>query len=383
MRLWLVILIAVLLVGGIFISTGEIAVSSGTYTRDSDNPIITDATGETQLLVVDGVYHLFYNGYPSIAGCSVGHATASDPLGVFTPESNNVIRVGGHGGMGILMDPATHEPILKSETELGIGGLGHTPKYWMFFSNEPGIFIATNADLYGAWSYRTTYNPVLEVTPGAWDSHRIGYNGIVVIEEDGIFKMLYHADSGDGKHEIGLATSTNLRDWVKYEGNPVMANTIDDPDWRCKPQDIWKEGDEYCMVYVGLGDGTKERLFKAYSIDLIDWTRDGVVLAEPIGSEFSISDFGIYKTATKEIIFYEAGGHGVPYGVYRMWRDLVPPDPPPPDPSPVDYQVWDYYVTSMSWTTLAGLEAQLDTLGYEGWELVAIIEQVFIFKRLN
>ena len=343
------------------------------YIRDPNNPILLNVGGEVEILKEGDTYHLFYSGHPTTSDYDTMHATSDSIDGVFIPDPANPVFdvVGGHGGLSILMNPATHQPVMRSLADLGLGD-DTTQLYWLFHAYSiHKIQVATNTSLYGEWTW---FSPVLVASADGWDSYKMGHNGIVVIAEGDAFKMLYMADNRSGQYMMGLATSSNLIDWDKSPLNPIIEST---PwSWRIKVNDLWKDEAGYILVYTGDVDGV-ESLGKAYSTDLINWTMEETPSLSPVGLERSTSDFAIFREGGKEYVFYESGGKPERIiGVSRAWRLI---DEPPAEPFIPAVQ-WSYLVREF--TDISTLEVELNTLGAQGWELIGIVQgDIFIFKR--
>jgi predicted GH43/DUF377 family glycosyl hydrolase len=118
-------------------------------------------------------------------------------------------------------------------------------------------------------------NPILEPVNDTWESQDV--SSPVVWIEDNAWYMLYEGRETDGQQgSMGLATSIDGIVWNKYIGNPVMLpgepGSWDDVG--VIPDDIIKRNNMYYMFYHGLdsvfdtSDGGM-----AYSTDLINWTK--------------------------------------------------------------------------------------------------------------
>ncbi len=113
------------------------------------------------------------------------------------------------------------------------------------------VHLATSPD---GIRYSPSAEPVL--TPGpaqAWDSQSVTTPRI--FEEDGVYNMIYAGshDSVDEPRNFGLATSTDLRHWTKFTGNPIFSVGAEGAwDGGC----IWfgtteKIGGKYYIWYEG------------------------------------------------------------------------------------------------------------------------------------
>lgn len=117
-----------------------------------------------------------------------------------------------------LTNYATH---YEQPSVLKVGGT-----YEMWFSgavdNVSGIFTSTSFDGV-AWSVRSA--PVL--TPGAngtWDSSAV-YSPDVIW--NGSMYLMYYTGTGNGPdlfRQVGLATSSDMVHWQKYQDNPVIGH---------------------------------------------------------------------------------------------------------------------------------------------------------------
>jgi predicted GH43/DUF377 family glycosyl hydrolase len=128
---------------------------------------------------------------------------------------------------------------------------------YMFYLtyNEDGgydVRLATSED--GVHFERYGREPILpRPEEGAWDWFSIVTTRIFL--EDGIYNMIYAGDAErvDEPRGFGLATSTDLVQWEKFEGNPIFLPG-NEGEWDSEA--IWcpwvmKRDDEYWMWYCG------------------------------------------------------------------------------------------------------------------------------------
>jgi beta-xylosidase len=113
---------------------------------------------------------------------------------------------------------------------------------------------------------------VHEPDVGAWEKQCIYQPWLV--EHQGMFYNFYNAKQTDGgyRERMGLATSTNLLDWKRYENNPVLDNRPGSYDEKfCADGKVFRDGDHWVMVYFGVGKGGAH-IMAAFSRDLMHWT---------------------------------------------------------------------------------------------------------------
>ena len=175
------------------------------WTPHPDNPIYDEHWIEDMMVVEkDGVFYLFAEG-------------EGDASTLFTsPDGIQWTRVGP-----LDVRKANGEPI-----EPGPYG---TPTAWfedgvwcLFYERyDKGIWLATSKDM-KVWT-NVSDEPVLSPGPDSYDGAMIALNQIV--KHNGRYYAYYHG-RGDAapfdKWCSGVATSDDLRNWVKYPNNPLQ-----------------------------------------------------------------------------------------------------------------------------------------------------------------
>ena len=131
-----------------------------------------------------------------------------------------------------------------------------------------------------------------------------------IVEHDGTFYMFYNAKTVDSPwiEQIGLATSTNLKNWKRHPANPLIRvgqkGSFDDTF--CSDPCVLRAGDMWVMFFYTLSsaDG-KARDSVAFSRDLIHWEKSGEILVEP-GHPGAIDSRYAHKPAVffKDGVFY-------------------------------------------------------------------------------
>jgi predicted GH43/DUF377 family glycosyl hydrolase len=174
------------------------------------------------------------------------------------------------------------------------------------------------------WVKDSAANPVFRRGPDtAWDGHWIESPAVIVHNDT--YLMYYsgiHYEVDDFRGRIGLAISTDARNWMRYEGNPVIdlgpAGSFDD-QYAATPAVIWRNG-QYEMWYSGLSYNDLRdthfdtvRIGYATSADGRHWQK---YAGNPVLSTFSPP----YRPHTDssgpwapDVVFDGAG--------YRMWYE--------------------------------------------------------------
>ena len=110
---------------------------------------------------------------------------------------------------------------------------------------------------------------VHEPDRGEWEKDCIYQPWLV--EHEGRYYNFYNAANG-GVEQMGLATSTDLLNWTRYTGNPVLRNRPGGYDERfCSDGKVFRDGDHWVMFYFGVGRGGAH-IMAAFSRDLLHWT---------------------------------------------------------------------------------------------------------------
>ncbi len=128
---------------------------------------------------------------------------------------------------------------------------------------------------------------------GAWEKSCIYQPWLV--ENDGRFYNFYNA-AQEGTEQTGLALSSDLLHWTRYDANPVIPVRPGgyDENFASDPK-VFRDGDHWTMFYFGVGRG-HAHIMIAFSRDLLHWTAH----PKPL---------------------YEAGGH--PGGLDRQYAHKI------------------------------------------------------------
>ena len=156
----------------------------------------------------------------------------------------------------------------------------------------------------------------------AWE--RGGLYKSSIVEQDGVFYMFYNAkdQAEDWTEQIGVACSRDLIHWVRGAENPVLKVTPGawDETFNADPY-VVQDGQQWLMFYYGLGGAGTDGICHAQeglavSGDLVHWEKapDPILAA---GRPGSIDCGHVHKPS----VFYE---NGVLYHFYcatRPWQD--------------------------------------------------------------
>jgi predicted GH43/DUF377 family glycosyl hydrolase len=120
---------------------------------------------------------------------------------------------------------------------------------------------------------RYSDNPIIRYDPNiSWKRSHV--SSPFVISENGIFKMWYAAHSGNN-WAVAYATSTDGKQWIDYQTNPVLQPNFDEIENNIHtPRVIKKEDGQYLMYYTTSPDDVSRwKINIAESSDGINWTK--------------------------------------------------------------------------------------------------------------
>lgn len=187
---------------------------------------------------------------------------------------------------------------------------------------KPQVGLAWSDDLL-TWE-KDSRNPIFGYTGITGDFDKEGTTGPYIHYENGVYYLYYigldEYGYEKGTKKLGLATSTDLYNWTRYSGNPIISpNGV---GW--SGSQIWhihlvKEKEKYYMFFNASGFpvnefGTpRERIGLATSTDLYNWTVDRATPLIDVGASEEwdsdqVFDPSIYKVNNIWYMAY-AGAH--------------------------------------------------------------------------
>lgn len=225
-----------------------------------------DAGGRMVICVLfDGsVYHMYFLGADAQAqNVDIGHATSPDGLPPWTMDPWNPVLT--HGAPGEWDDEGLQQAACLYD--------GFTFHMW-YSAFHGGIERGGYAwSVNGTdWTKDHVNNPVLDVTPGSWDSGGVRPTAVVLVDQT--YKVWYAGYQVSGQEDIGLAESTDGIHWTKWPEPVLRGDSTPDAwdEWVHNPSVILDRS-IYHMWYPGHRQGEPLKVGYAYSGDGVHWSR--------------------------------------------------------------------------------------------------------------
>jgi predicted GH43/DUF377 family glycosyl hydrolase len=253
--------------------------------KDSSGVVLY--TGETDINILAGILTQV-----NLTLVPTGHGTGSIYIFVHWGVSNTWIDFSGN-------------PILVSQNSIydyyGVSQsavIKDSNLYKMWYLGDAGSArgYVLYAESFDGINWNFPYSePVLSPgLPGSWDSWTVHPGA--VIKDGGIYKMFYTGWSDTYGHwHVGLATSTDGINWIKYP-NPVLSGNNN--EYQVGATSVIKINDTYYMYYTG---GVYQQVWwisLATSTDGINWTKYS---GNPIlTSNYSWEGYGVYHPSVIE-----------------------------------------------------------------------------------
>lgn len=199
-------------------------------------------TNDPNVLKIGDMYHLWYSGFDG-EHLRIGLATSTDGINWTKYADNPVLDLGVPVSWD---DYQVYNPCVLKVSD----------KYYMWYAGATvedkrwhvKIGLAISED--GKKWIKYADNPVVSYDE-PWEIHSVFGPSVMCMHKEKKFFMWYAG--GDTPRGIGLATSEDGKNWIKYDNNPVLEGkrgTWEDigMDRPC----VIKIGDKYYMYYTGL-----------------------------------------------------------------------------------------------------------------------------------
>jgi hypothetical protein len=198
----------------------------------------------------DGLHYLYLNGTDwtseSLEGggkTRPGLATSRNLKDWEVDPRSPVLPLGPAGSWDstlMMISAATRSP----DGKFAVTYMGFDGKHWA------GVGLATADHPAGPFTKHPN-NPVLRT--GNWE--RVIHEHTLLREGNRYILLYTGFDVGGGGDRGGLATSTDLINWVKYEGNPVFLpdGTEKFDSIHLRPRSLFRHKDYYYLFYEGVG----------------------------------------------------------------------------------------------------------------------------------
>jgi hypothetical protein len=251
------------------------------------------------VIVVDGTYHLYFNGQDEGASFpnayDIGHATSSDGVSWVMDPANPVLTRGAEGEW-------------DDDSLWGAGLIHDASGFRLWYQGGDGevyaVGYATSPD--GSTWTKYAENPIMDPGPsGSFDDGAVMPSTVMV--RDGLYQMWYtssrdYGSLGEWDWRIGYAESDDGLSWTR-RSEPVLES----PGDLVSPS-VYFDGMGYHMWYESLSTSGKADIYVAVSPDGINWT---TYWANPVlGSSGNQYEF-------PNVLL------NVDTGVYEMWyRDI-------------------------------------------------------------
>ncbi len=247
------------------------------FTPYTENPVFQGSGTDTWdryirergfILVEDGIYKMWYTGYKEDSEPKyLGYATSDDGISwrrysdepIFNERWTEDMFVFREGGTYYMYAEGTHDIAhllissdgirWEDQGDLVILDTGGDPipgpygtpvvwiedgKWYLFYErNDLGIWLATSEDKI-KWT-NVKDDPVIEMGPGPYDAAAVAANQVV--RHEGRYYLYYHGSSDPDwaepdAHAVwtsNVAMSTDLVNWEKYPGNPIVEGDHSSP----------------------------------------------------------------------------------------------------------------------------------------------------------
>ncbi len=215
------------------------------------------------VILVDGVYHLYFNGRDEGASFpnayDIGHATSSEGVSWVMDPANPVLTRGAEGEW-------------DDDSMWGAGVIHDASGFRLWYQGGDGAIYAAGYATSPDGSTWTKYadNPIMDAgPPGSFDDGGVLPSTVMV--RDGLYQMWYTStkDSGpivDWDWRVGYAESDDGLSWTRRT-EPVLKS-----DGELVAPSVFFDGSQYHMWYESLSVGGRAEIYYAVSPDGVTWT---------------------------------------------------------------------------------------------------------------
>ncbi|MGA2889070.1 MAG: hypothetical protein ABSE51_13545 [Terracidiphilus sp.] len=210
-------------------------------------------------------------------------------------------------------------------------------RYLGAWNAYPNVGYEEGAAVIGlAWSDNLLHweltDPILFPADGAPWEHGGLYRPNLV-EEAGVFYLYYNAktdrlpksEGGGWREQSGVATSSDLKQWTRYPGNPILTNGGNSPgheSWDARFASnpfVVRHHDLWAMYYFGFDAHGKARELLALGRDPYHFTKADEILVD-VGAPGSVDETFAHKTS---VIFHNGALYHFYCAVSGKWPNEV------------------------------------------------------------
>jgi hypothetical protein len=171
------------------------------------------------------------------------------------------------------------------------------------------------------------HEPMMHIVPGTWEGGHIGPPYVFPIEGNSRldemagfsvrFVSIYTGISASLAQSMGMAFSSDLRRWVRYDGNPILQPAhFDWAVWsrttlsNCRDPSVLQLKNRYILYYTALQKDGDMCVAAAESTNLEDWKDLGPVHTRPFCevSPAMLESSCVHPIGDKFVLFYTQKG---------------------------------------------------------------------------
>lgn len=193
-------------------------------------------------------------------------------------------------------------------------------KMWYNGMSEEGgsfTFYATSADGIN-WERRSNTPVFLPSDGNGWDNKAVYTRSI--IKENGTYKLFYAGySSTTNRWQIGMASSPDGINWTRYQNNPIIASSFNPWEYNLGLGDIVKANNQYYLYYTGRAIYTNEdKIGLATSTDGTNWIRysqNPILSKTNTWEEFGVNSASvIFDKDVFKMVYMNTNADGMSFG---------------------------------------------------------------------